>query len=66
MVQPKTRLAVDVSVAGAAAGEQAFVTLAAVDEAVLRMTDFADARSRPTITSAGASRASSCATSTAA
>ncbi len=41
VVRPKTRLAVNVAVAGAGAGERAFVTLAAVDEAVLRMTDFA-------------------------
>lgn len=40
-VEPGATLAVNVKVAGAAAGEPAFVTLAAVDEAVLRMTDFA-------------------------
>ena len=40
-IQPKTMLAVDVAVTGAASGEEAFVTLAAVDEAVLRMTSFA-------------------------
>ena len=40
-IHPKTTLAVDVDVTGAAAGEDAYVTLAAVDEAVLRMTDFA-------------------------
>jgi uncharacterized protein YfaS (alpha-2-macroglobulin family) len=38
-VHPLTKLNVDVNVAGAS-GEEAFVTLAAVDEAVLRMTDF--------------------------
>ncbi len=40
-IQPKTTLAVDVLATGAAPGEQAYVTLAAVDEAVLRMTSFA-------------------------
>ncbi|MBE7190179.1 alpha-2-macroglobulin, partial [Jatrophihabitans endophyticus] len=40
-VRPQTTLAVDIRVDGAAPGEEAFVTLAAVDEAVLRMTDFA-------------------------
>ena len=40
-LRPKETFAVDVSVSGAPAGEDAFVTLAAVDEAVLRMTDFA-------------------------
>jgi uncharacterized protein YfaS (alpha-2-macroglobulin family) len=38
-VHPLTKLNVDVNVAGAN-GEEAFVTLAAVDEAVLLMTDF--------------------------
>ena len=41
VVHPKQRLDVDVAVTGAAPGEATFVTLAAVDEAVLRMTDFA-------------------------
>ncbi|WP_237479027.1 alpha-2-macroglobulin family protein [Lichenibacterium dinghuense] len=40
-VEPKRRLDADVAVAGAAPGESAFVTVAAVDEAVLRMTGFA-------------------------
>ena len=40
-IEPKTTLAVDVEVKGAAPGDDAYVTLAAVDEAVLRMTDFA-------------------------
>ena len=40
-IQPKTTLAVDVTASGAAPGEEAYVTLAAVDEAVLRMTSFA-------------------------
>ncbi len=40
-IRPQTALAVDVAVRGAAAGEEAYVTLAAVDEAVLRMTNFA-------------------------
>jgi uncharacterized protein YfaS (alpha-2-macroglobulin family) len=40
-IHPKTTLAVDIDVSGAAAGEETYVTLAAVDEAVLRMTDFA-------------------------
>ena len=40
-VEPKTMLAVDVAAKGAAPGEEAYVTLAVVDEAVLRMTAFA-------------------------
>ena len=40
-VRPQTALDVDVAVKGAAPGDEAYVTLAAVDEAVLRMTDFA-------------------------
>ena len=40
-VEPKTTLAVDVAAKGAAPGEEAYVTLALVDEAVLRMTAFA-------------------------
>ena len=40
-LQPKTTLAVDVVATGTAPGEEAWVTLAAVDEAVLRMTSFA-------------------------
>ena len=40
-IHPRTSLAVDIAVTGMAAGEDAYVTLAAVDEAVLRMTDFA-------------------------
>ena len=40
-IQPKTKLDVGVDVSGAAPGEEAYVTLAAVDEAVLRMTNFA-------------------------
>lgn len=39
-VQPKTKLDVGIDVKGAQ-GEEAYVTLAAVDEAVLRMTNFA-------------------------
>ena len=37
---PKHRLTADVTLGGAAAGDPAFVTVAAVDEAVLRMTGF--------------------------
>ena len=44
-IEPKTSLAVDVAVTGTASGEEAYVTLAAVDEAVLRMTVLRDARS---------------------
>ena len=40
-IHPQTALAVDIAVKGMTAGEDAYVTLAAVDEAVLRMTDFA-------------------------
>ena len=40
-IQPKTTLAVDVTAKGAAPGEDTYVTLAVVDEAVLRMTSFA-------------------------
>ncbi len=40
-VRPQTALDVDVAVKGAAPGEEAYITLAAVDEAVLRMTAFA-------------------------
>ncbi len=40
-IQPKTALAVDVQAAGAPRDEPVYVTVAAVDEAVLRMTDFA-------------------------
>ncbi len=39
-VEPKTTLAVDVRAKGAAPGEETYVTLAVVDEAVLRMTAF--------------------------
>ena len=39
-IEPKTRLSVGLAVTGAPHGEPAFVTVAAVDEAVLRMTDF--------------------------
>lgn len=39
-VQPKTRMSVGVSVTGAPRDEPAYVTLAAVDDAVLGMTDF--------------------------
>ena len=39
-IQPKTTLSVAVSAAGAPRDEPVYVTLAAVDEAVLRMTDF--------------------------
>ncbi len=39
-IQPKTKLAVGVSVTGAPRDQPAYVTIAAVDEAVLRMTDF--------------------------
>ncbi|VVC54084.1 hypothetical protein RHAL1_00977 [Beijerinckiaceae bacterium RH AL1] len=40
-VRPQSALDVDVAVKGEAPGDEAYVTLAAVDEAVLRMTDFA-------------------------
>ena len=40
-IQPGTTLAVDVTTTGISPGEVAYVTLAAVDEAVLRMTSFA-------------------------
>ncbi len=40
-VRPLTRLDVDIAVRGAPPGADAYVTLAAVDEAVLRMTAFA-------------------------
>ena len=40
-IAPKTTLDVGISVPAAAASGSAYVTLAAVDEAVLRMTDFA-------------------------
>ncbi len=40
-VRPKTKLAVNVSAAGAPRDQPVYVTVAAVDEAVLRMTDFA-------------------------
>ena len=40
-IAPKTTLAVDVAATPAAPGEDVFVTVAAVDEAVLRMTSFA-------------------------
>ena len=39
-IEPKTRLTVGVAVTGAPPGEPAYVTVAAVDEAVLRMTEF--------------------------
>ena len=39
-IQPKGKLEVDVDVPGAAGDPEAYVTLAAVDEAVLRMTSF--------------------------
>ena len=40
-IEPKTGLDVDITAKGVAPGEDAYVTLAAVDEAVLRMTAFA-------------------------
>ena len=40
-IKPKTTLAVDVAATGEEAGKDVYVTLAAVDEAVLRMTNFA-------------------------
>ncbi len=39
-IQPKSKLVVDVSVKGAPRDQPVYVTLAAVDEAVLRMTSF--------------------------
>jgi uncharacterized protein YfaS (alpha-2-macroglobulin family) len=41
VVRPRTPAAVPIKVAGLAPGEEAYVTLAAVDEAVLKLTDFA-------------------------
>jgi uncharacterized protein YfaS (alpha-2-macroglobulin family) len=41
VARPRTPVEVVVRVAGLAAGEEAYVTLAAVDEAVLKLTDFA-------------------------
>jgi uncharacterized protein YfaS (alpha-2-macroglobulin family) len=41
VARPRGVLEVPVKVAGLAAGEEAYVTLAAVDEAVLKLTDFA-------------------------
>ncbi len=40
VVRPRAPATVPVKVAGLAAGEEAYVTLAAVDEAVLKLTDF--------------------------
>ncbi|MGE5271093.1 MAG: MG2 domain-containing protein [Thiohalocapsa sp.] len=40
VVRPRGPLEVGVKVAGVAAGEEAYVTLAAVDEAVLKLTEF--------------------------
>ncbi len=40
-IKPRTTLAVDVAVQGAEPGADAYVTIAGVDEAVLRMTSFA-------------------------
>ena len=41
VVRPRAPAAVPIKVAGLAQGEEAYVTLAAVDEAVLKLTDFA-------------------------
>jgi len=41
VVRPRSRIEVPLKVSGLAAGEEAYVTLAAVDEAVLQLTDFA-------------------------
>jgi len=41
VVRPRAPAAVPIKVAGLAPGEEAYVTLAAVDEAVLKLTDFA-------------------------
>lgn len=41
VVRPRAPVAVPVKVTGLAKGEEAYVTLAAVDEAVLKLTDFA-------------------------
>ena len=40
VVRPRSPVEIPVKVAGLAAGEQAYVTLAAVDEAVLKLTEF--------------------------
>ncbi len=40
VVRPRSPLKIPVKVAGLAAGEEAYVTLAAVDEAVLKLTEF--------------------------
>ena len=41
VVRPRSPVEIPVKVAGLAAGEEAYVTLAAVDEAVLKLTEFA-------------------------
>jgi hypothetical protein len=41
VVRPRARVEMPIKVAGLATGEEAYVTLAAVDEAVLKLTDFA-------------------------
>jgi uncharacterized protein YfaS (alpha-2-macroglobulin family) len=40
VVRPRTPVEISIKVAGLAAGEEAYVTLAAVDEAVLKLTEF--------------------------
>ena len=41
VVRPRSPVEIPVKVAGLGAGEEAYVTLAAVDEAVLKLTEFA-------------------------
>ena len=64
VTRPRSSVEIPVKVSGLAADEEAFVTIAAVDQAVLKLTEF-ESPAPENIISANASSGSNCGTSTA-